>query len=325
LARKTSDTNKNLSKQLIKVKDLSAITLAQEQEKKRILENQKTELEHQVKERTEKVVQQKEEIEEINKHMTDSITYASRIQKAILGNPDEIVTNFKDAFIFLKPHSIVSGDFYWFTELSNTDIGDLQVIIAADCTGHGVPGAFMTVMGHDFLEEIINKQNILLPNKILAELDKRVTSNLKKQSSTEQVNDGMDIAVLVYEKNKGKLHFSGAKNPLYFVRNNELKIVKGSRNAIGGVFLGKEKEKNFERHTIDILRNDKFYIFSDGFQDQFGGEKNLKYLRKHFEALILKNSQLPMLKQKQNIEDELHKWKSDKSQTDDILIIGIEF
>ena len=326
LARKTSDTNKDLSKQLNKVEELSAITLAQEQEKKHILENKKTELEHQVKERTEEVVQQKEEIEEINRHLTDSITYASRIQKAILGNADEIVSKFKDAFIFLKPHSIVSGDFYWFTEIKNTKIGKLQIIIAADCTGHGVPGAFMTVMGHDFLEEIVNKQDILMPNDILYELDKRVTSNLKKQTSIDkQVNDGMDIAILVYANDNQKLYFAGAKNPLYYIRNNEAQIIKGSRNTIGGELYGKQTEKNFELHTIEVLKNDKFYIFSDGFQDQFGGNKNRKYMTKNFKELILKNSQYPMQKQKQNIEEEFYRWKSEKSQTDDILIIGVEF
>jgi len=327
LARQSSDTNNDLSKQLLNVKELSAKTLAQELDKKRILETQNIELERQVKERTEKVVQQKEKIEDINKHLTDSITYASRIQKAILGNADEITSKFKDAFILLKPHSIVSGDFYWFTELKNTELGDLQIIIAADCTGHGVPGAFMTVMGHDFLEEIVNKQNVLLPNEILQELDRRVTSNLKKQTSIEQVNDGMDISVLVYEKNNKKLHYAGANNPLYYVRNNELETKKATRNAIGGELYGRDegKQKEFAIHTIDVLKNDKFYIFSDGFQDQFGGVKNRKYLTKNFKELLLKNSQLKMSTQKQIVEDELNKWKGRRNQTDDILIVGVEF
>ena len=323
LARKYASTNIYLSKQLKKVKLLSAKTLKQEQEKKRILENQNIKLEQQVQDRTTKLVKQKEEIEEQNKHINDSITYASRIQKAILGNPDDIITKFKDAFILLKPHSIVSGDFYWFSEITNTDLGDLQIIIAADCTGHGVPGAFMTVMGHDFLEEIVNKQNILLPNEILLELDKRVVLNLKKQSSANQVNDGMDIAVLVYAKNTRDVYFSGANNPLFFVRNNELQKIRGSRFAIGG--LGKEMEKNFELHKIQIERNDKFYIFSDGFHDQFGGERNRKYMIKPFKELLLKNSHLSMSNQKQFIENEFYQWKSNREQTDDILIIGIEF
>ena len=324
LARKSAVTNKNLSKQLLTVKILSAKTLEQEQEKKHILENQKEKLEYQVKERTAEVVLQKEKIEEINKHTIASITYASRIQKAILGNINEITPKFKDAFIFLKPHSIVSGDFYWFSELKNIEKGDLQIIIAADCTGHGVPGAFMTVMGHDFLEEIVNKQNILLPNKILHELDKRVISNLKKETSAEQVDDGMDITILVYEKDNKKLHFSGANNPMFYVRNNELTQIKGSKFPIGGDEIG-ERKKEYVLNTIEVEENDKFYIFSDGFQDQFGGEKNRKYLTKFFKELILKNSHYAMSKQKQLLETELLEWKSNRNQTDDILIIGLEF
>jgi len=263
---------------------------------------------------------QKEKIEHQNKEITDSIVYASRIQKAILGNFEEITDKLQKSFIFFKPHSIVSGDFYWFTEVE-VNSNYYKIIIAADCTGHGVPGAFMTVMGHDLLDEIIEKQKIINPVEILKELDFHILQKLKK-STDNQVNDGMDISILVFDIQNQKVLFGGAKNPLYYVRNNEINVVKGSKFPIGGNEL---KEKIFEQHEISLQKNDVFYIFSDGFQDQFGGEKNQKYMTKKFREFIFSISNQEISKQKELLENEFSSWKNNNKQTDDVLIIGIKY
>jgi serine phosphatase RsbU (regulator of sigma subunit) len=266
------------------------------------------------------VVEQKEKIEHQNKEITDSIVYASRIQKAILGNIEEVTEKLKNSFILFKPHSIVSGDFYWFTEVE-TEAKSYKIIIAADCTGHGVPGAFMTVMGHDLLDEIIEKQKIINPSEILKKLDFHILQKLKK-STDNQVNDGMDISILVFDSQDKKVLFGGAKNPLYYVRNNEINIIKGSKCAIGGNDF---KNKTFEEHEILLQNNDIFYIFSDGFQDQFGGEKNQKYMTKIFREFLFSISNQEISEQKYLLENEFMNWKKDNKQTDDVLIIGIKF
>ncbi len=267
------------------------------------------------------VNEQKQQIEDKNKHITDSINYAAHIQKAILGDINEITKNFSEAFIFFKPHSIVSGDFYWYADIPDKGI---KIIAAADCTGHGVPGAFMTIMGHDFLEEIVKSKGIHMPDKIIEELDKKITARLKKESSKKQVNDGMDIAILNIDVQDKKVYFSGAKNPLYHIQNDKLNIIKGSLSPIGGIQFNKNTKKEFELHEIIYQENDMFYIFSDGFQDQFGYENNRKYLTKHFRNFLHKISNLSIHQQAQKLETELHQWQGSNRQTDDILIIGVK-
>lgn len=340
LALKITRNTINLEIQLVKVKELSQITIAQEQEKKLILENQKDELEKQVKERTfqlnesneelnntneklystlEVINSQKEQIEQKNKNITDSINYAACIQLAILGNLEQIETNIGEGFVFFSPHSIVSGDFYWYTKLNN-----LEIIIAADCTGHGVPGAFMTVMGSNFLEEIIKNKKTVMPDKILYELDEKITGQLRGKESANKVNDGMDISILTFDRQNKKIYFSGAKNPLYYIRAGEMNVIKGSRASIGGLELRKEQSKVFELHEIDVQQNDTFYIFSDGFQDQYSKEDR-KYLTKNFRNFLHKLSELPISEQKGKLKDELVSWKGDNHQTDDILVIGLKY
>jgi serine phosphatase RsbU (regulator of sigma subunit) len=271
------------------------------------------------------ITKQHEIIEKKNQNITASINYASRIQQAILGSQEAITSNFEDSFILLKPKDIVSGDFYWYTEVkrSSSNIQGFdhrtlffKVIVAADCTGHGIPGAFMTVLGNTLLDEIINENRITNPGKILSLLDRKLLMKLQKQN----VNDGMDISMLIFDDENKKVSFSGANNPLYHVRKGEITAIAGSKFPIGSTQYTKKK---FDTHTIDYEEGDVFYICSDGFQDQFGGDENRKYYKKQFREFLLSIAELPMAAQKQCLENEFLKWKGHHSQTDDILIIGI--
>ena len=249
-----------------------------------------------------------------NKNITSSIRYASRIQNAVLGQADQLNALFNNSFVFFKPHSIVSGDFYWFGE-----IDEYKIVIAADSTGHGVPGAFMTLLGYNFLDEIIDNKKNVMPDEILSELNQKISLRLNKDSANQKVNDGMDMAILTFDTKKNKVYFSGAKNPLCIVQNNELEVIKATKYAIGGQL----EEKEFELHEFDLKSDTIFYIYSDGFQDQFGGNKNRKFLSKNFRALLLKMSELELAQQKTILEDSLKIWIGDNSQTDDILVIGV--
>ncbi|WP_299458508.1 7TM diverse intracellular signaling domain-containing protein [uncultured Microscilla sp.] len=328
------------------------------------------ELEDKVTERTAKVLQQKEEIaaqsehmkaalsqlgdknrqlQRTNKHITDSINYARRIQRAILCDQEEITRNFKDAFVLLAPKDIVSGDFYWFNEdifaHKNEPLGvqitappvydeeddnskrlhpRVKVLIAADGTGHGVPGAFMTVMGQNLLDEIILNQKITEPSQILYELDHRLTSTLQKTrtENSAPINDGMDVSILAVDEKAGKVYFSGAKHPFWYVRDGAIHQVKGSKFPIGSSQY--RVSKVFETFTMDIQQGDVYYIFSDGFQDQFGGALGRKYMRKYFRKFLLEISGRPLKIQKQLLETELRDWQDTNPQTDDVLIIGVK-
>ncbi|MCS6820687.1 MAG: SpoIIE family protein phosphatase [Microscillaceae bacterium] len=284
------------------------------------------------------------EIEEKNqvvenslKKVADSIRYARRIQRTILGSQEEIISYFKDAFIFYEPKDIVSGDFYWFTETLPEPKFDINpdyrtsvfkgftdpklAIAAVDCTGHGVPGAFMTVIGYDLLNTIVIEEKIIVPHKILHKLDQGVKKFLKQEEGG-QINEGMDIALLMIDFTKQIVEFAGAKNPLLYVRNGEMHIVSASKYPIGGSQI---KHKSFQTHTIPYQEGDAFYIFTDGFQDQFGGERDSKYTTRRFREFLLSISHLPMPQQREKLAQELNTWKGDRKQTDDVLVIGIRF
>ncbi len=305
------------------------------------VEDLTADLEDRVEKRTQEISQknielenQKDEIirktaiiEKKNKNITASINYASRIQKAIIGNEDAVSSNFKESFILIKPKDIVSGDFYWYTEVKRlgTVKGSddrqsiyFKIIAAADCTGHGIPGAFMTVMGNALLDEIINENKVTNPSRILSVLDRKLLMKLRQHN----VNDGMDIAMLIFDDENQVVTFAGANNPLYYVRDGELHQVKGAKFPIGSTQY--KTKKKFESHAIPYLPGDIFYIFTDGFQDQFGGEEGRKYYKKNFREFLLQISSLPMKEQKNQLEEELKKWQGDQSQTDDILVIGIK-
>lgn len=284
-------------------------------------------LEKKVKRRTLELVRKTEEIEQKNyklekayQHIKDSVVYASRIQNAILEDTHEVVQSFKEAFIFFRPKDIVSGDFYWFTKKVILD-REIKILIAADCTGHGVPGAFMTVMGNDFLNEIILGGNINNPQQILYELDDHIQMALRKQVDGHRPSDGMDLSILVLDEQHKKLSFAGAKNPGYYVRNKELYQLQASKFSIGNLNI--DLQKDFHEIYLDLEEGDTFYMASDGFQDQFGGEHNKKYMKKRFRNFLLSISHLTMYEQQQRIEQEFDNWKGDGGQTDDVLLMGI--
>jgi serine phosphatase RsbU (regulator of sigma subunit) len=288
------------------------------EEKAKIIEKKNQDLE-----------KQKLIIEKKNETMQASVNYASRIQQAILGNPDAIASNFKESFIILQPRDTVSGDFYWFTEVKRTGTNAqgeenktlfFKVIAAGDCTGHGIPGAFMTVLANALLDEIVNENKITQPAKILSLLDRKLLMKLQKQG----VNDGMDISLLIFDEENKKVTFSGANNPLYYVRNGELIQVEASKCPIGGDALKYKDKKKFENTTIDYQKGDIFYLFSDGYQDQFGGPDNLKYYKKNFRNFLLNISHLPLKQQREELLNEFNRWKGNYAQTDDILVIGIK-
>ena len=262
---------------------------------------------------------QKTIVELKNKKITDSINYAKRIQDSILGHQSRIDTWFTNGFVFFKPKDILSGDFYWFYENEQEKI---KIIIVGDCTGHGIPAAMMTVMGNAILNEIIVQRKIYSPDEILYELDKRIIESFSsRQGDDNQINDGMDVAILCFHENS--VEFSAAKNPLCLIKNNELNVFNGSKFPIGSNQY--KNEKIYEKEMIEIKKGDKFYIYSDGFQDQFGGTTNHKYLTKRFKRFLHNTSNLSMAEQKLALENEFELWKGKTNkQTDDIVIVGIE-
>ena len=266
-----------------------------------------------VKEKTAEIEEQNEEIMQQNKDITDSINYAKRIQTAILPKKNTITELFEEHFVLYKPKDIVSGDFYW-ASLKNGK----KIIAAVDCTGHGVPGAFMSMVGSSLLNEIVNEKNITSASDILNALRERLIQTLQQTGAEGENKDGMDISLCVIENNT--LEFSGANNPLYFIRNNELIEYKSDKQPIG-IYHG--EFKSFTSQKINLQKGDCFYIFTDGFADQFGGEKNKKFLYKKFQSKLLELQDKNMEQQKSALNEIFESWKGINEQVDDVLIIGI--
>ncbi|MCX6296779.1 MAG: SpoIIE family protein phosphatase [Bacteroidetes bacterium] len=277
LARDFAVTSKNLSKKLIEVEELSEKSIEQEKEKQKILATQNEVLEIQVEERTHEIVEQKKLIEEKNKDITDSINYAKRIQDSIL--PEQTLLNsiFTDSFVLFKPKDIVSGDFYWFAEHKG-----VKIIAVADCTGHGVPGALMSMIGSNILNKLVLENGLTQPDLILNELHEEVRTALKQKENASETNDGMDIAIISITKDQ--LHYSGAHRPLYYITNNILQEIKADKFPIGGI--QQEEKRIFTNHVLTLQQNDKIYLSSDGFADQFGGESGKKLMTKKFKELL---------------------------------------
>ncbi len=282
--------------------------------RERNLVREKRILEDKVRVRTAEVVSQKEELAEKNKDITDSIRYAKRIQFAIL--PPEIP--FKDTFILFKPKDIVSGDFYWIEIIDN-----MEFIAAVDCTGHGVPGAFMSIIGYNSLNKIVKERGVYEPGRILDLLDEEVIYNLRTQDDGT-VYDGMDLALTCYHRDTGILEYAGAYNPLVLVRDNDIEEIKADRFSIGRSSHIEEK-KNFTNHKIEIRKGDTVYIFSDGYADQFGGETGKKFKYKPLKELIIAINEKPMESQKEILDKTHDAWRGDINQVDDILVVGRRF
>ncbi len=271
-----------------------------------------------------KIEEQKNSIEKKNKGITDSINYAQKIQKAMLPKTSSLEDFLEKSFIFFKPRDIVSGDFYWFSdaqkEKENNNKNSKFLISAVDCTGHGVPGAFMSMIGLNLLNQIVAKK-IFEPDKILKELHEGVKTSLQQNRTNNR--DGMDMSLCLVDKEKKTLIFSGAKNPLVYIQDEKIYRIRGDKFAIGG--FQKEKDRIFKKHIINIEKETTFYIFSDGFPDQIGGEKRRKFLIKRFLELLLKIHKKDMDEQKEILNNVLKKWMRDKyRQVDDILVIGFK-
>jgi serine phosphatase RsbU (regulator of sigma subunit) len=272
-------------------------------------------MEEKVRERTEEVTEKSRRLEIAYSEIRDSINYAKRIQESILPSNDILAATFSDSFIFYRPKDVVCGDFYWFGRREK------EVVIAAiDCTGHGVPGALMTVIGNSLLNQIVSFSGVTKPSEILYQLDKKLHDTLR-QHGGEVASDGMDLAICRYKIGDDKITFSGAKRPLYLLRNGVLEEIKGSRAPIGRYV--KDMEKHFEEHEIPVQKNDLLYIFSDGIQDQFGGIDGKKFMISRFRELLNRIHPLGMSQQKALVEKEMSDWQKDFEQTDDMLLIGI--
>ncbi len=287
-----------------------------------LAENERS-LERKVQERTEEVVRQKEEIEQKNnelhtlyKQVTDSILYAKRIQDAILPPDNYIKSLLPQSFVLFKPKDIVSGDFYWFHKKGNN-----VYFSAVDCTGHGVPGAFMSLLGHNILTDIVKNTNLTEPGEMLNRMRDDVVQTLNANRSQDQAMDGMDMNLCCVDFEKMELQYAAAYNSLYLVRNGELKEYPANKFPIGA-FIGEKKD--FDNHRIKIEKDDLIYLFSDGYADQFGGEKGKKFMVGNFRKLITQISASPIEQQKQQLEEALARWQGQHEQVDDILIIGVK-
>jgi sigma-B regulation protein RsbU (phosphoserine phosphatase) len=280
------------------------------------LESYYYELEEKVKERTLKIEKQKEEIEEQKKHIMDSIYYARRIQNAILPSFNMINTHLKSYFIFYLPKDIVSGDFYWVNEADGH-----FMISAVDCTGHGVPGAFMSIVGFNQLNYAVNVKKARRAGSILDELNSGVISTLNEGKSDNSIKDGMDMALCVFDFAAKNVEFAGANNPLILIRDNKLIKFKGDRFPIGA-FEG-DSPQPFKNSEIDLMEGDCFYLASDGYSDQFGGPDNKKFMQRRFEDFLLEINSEPMDVQKELLHKKLYEWMGVNDQVDDVLVIGI--
>ena len=271
-------------------------------------------------------------IEQKNKDITDSINYAKRIQQAILSSPDEIKKIVPDSFILFKPKDIVSGDFYWFTHRDNT-----VFIAAADCTGHGVPGGFMSMIATSFLQEVVNEKDIFSPEKILDEMRSKITIALKQKGDVMENRDGLDIALCTIKERT--LKFAGANNPLWVVRKGSVettveqeKVYLNDVNGYSLIEFSPDKQpigthpnpQPFTLHTMELQKGDSLYLFSDGYADQFGGPKRKKFMYRSFAELILSMQNKNMSEQQQLLDSAIEQWKGTLEQIDDILVIGIK-
>nr|MDA3780134.1 SpoIIE family protein phosphatase [Bacteroidales bacterium] len=250
-----------------------------------------------------------------SQQLIDSLNYANYIQNALFPSEKNINKLLPENFIFFKPKDIVSGDFYWIKKIK-----DKVVVVAADCTGHGIPGAFMSVLAISLLNELVHR-NEALDSKTALEHLRRKTINALTQNEKYELSDGMDMAFCVFDFEKMTLQYAGANNSIYIIRNKELFEYKATRNPIGLYLI----ESPFKNHNIDLQKGDIVYLFTDGFVDQFGGENGKKFRVKRFKRLLLEIHPKPMNEQKEIISRSFNSWTQNKyEQIDDILIMGIK-
>ena len=262
-----------------------------------------------------KISEQKDNIEHQQKKLGQSLQYASTIQSALLPDLRYFNKIFTDSFVFFKPRDIVSGDFYWYARK-----GSRIAVTAADCTGHGVPGAFMSMLGISFLNEIVSKC-IPRANTILNRLRENVMKALHQTGDITENKDGMDIALCVIDLEEMVMEFSGAFNPLYLIRDGELSETRGDKMPIG---INAIVEESFTNHIFNLEKGDLIYLFSDGYPDQFGGSDDKKFKYKALKNLLVKINKQPMEAQNKELERSFISWKADGEQIDDVLLIGLK-
>ena len=299
------------------------------------LRRSKIDLEKQVKDRTTEIMKQKEKIESIHHVVNQSIEYARQIQNSTLPSETILKKAFSDHFILYMPRDKVSGDFYWWTKMK---LDNIYVIAVADCTGHGVPGAFMSMLGMTMLNEIVNKEYFFHPPVILRKLRKDIISSLKQSDEFGEVKDGMDMAIMSIDIDKMELQFSGANNPLYIIsaEENRFSDVEGIRKySANNMFLYEflpdkmpisifDRMNKFKGYEVNIKKDDQLYIFSDGYPDQFGGNKGKKFMNKAFKFLLLDICNKEMAEQKLSLAEFIIKWKGNLDQVDDITVLGLK-
>jgi serine phosphatase RsbU (regulator of sigma subunit) len=281
------------------------------EEKNRTISLQKDEIEKQ----RDLAAAQRDQIGYQKRHIEDSILYAKRIQTALIPSL-ELFSDKLEHFVLYKPLAIVSGDFYWVSAQANP-----QIIISADCTGHGVPGAFMSMLGVTLLNEIVNGKHILMPDQIIENLRQGIIKSLKQVAAEDSIKDGMDIAVCVVDFDKNILWYAGANNPLYLVRNGELTHYRADRMPAAIHY----RMEPFTLHKIDIQKGDAFYIFSDGFADQFGGPHQKKFMSMQLRETLVAMAGMPMLKQGERLNEIFEEWRGDSPQIDDVTLIGVRY
>jgi serine phosphatase RsbU (regulator of sigma subunit)/CheY-like chemotaxis protein len=268
---------------------------------------------------------QKKIIEQKNKDVTDSLNYAKRIQYALLPDGDLLLRYFPNSFIFYRPKDIVSGDFYWYCERNN-----YMYIATVDCTGHGVPGAFMSVLGASQLTEIIQHHAIEAPNLILSKLHEKISENLNKgyasKNEEDGLNDGMELALCRIHLTTKQIQFAGANRPLWLQRNGEIIVFSGDKQPIGQYErLGVQEKREFQTQTIDTQPGDVVYLFSDGIVDQFGGVEGRRLSKRKFLAFLKQIDATPVVEKGKEIDKFITLWQGQNEQTDDMMVIGIGF
>jgi serine phosphatase RsbU (regulator of sigma subunit) len=281
--------------------------------------NQKNE---EITAQSEQIIKHIETLETIQKDHTDSLVYAQKIQRALINNTSLFADNFKDHFIYFRPKSIVTGDFYWVSEVDN------KIIIAvSDCTGHGVPGAFMTMLGYSFLNELVNKEGLTEPDKILNELRNSIISTLHQDGKMYEQKDGMDMAIVQLDKKTQKIKFSAANNSLCYIpvrselTDKKVYEFKGDRMPISFHY----KMRHFSLLEFNANKDDVFYLYTDGYIDQFGGPKGKKFKSVPFRRMLLQNHTLPMDEQKNILAETMDTWLNNTyEQVDDITVIGFK-
>ncbi len=260
------------------------------------------------------IEQYNKDLEVKNKLTTYSLKYAKKIQKAVLLSEYESLKVFQDYFLLFKPKDIISGDFYWSFEFP-----DKIIFAIMDCTGHGVPGALMTMLGITFLNETVISERISVPDQIFNRLREKIINTLGQKGIVKEVHDGMDGVIISINRNMKRLQFSGAFNSLYLIRNNNLSIMKGDRMPVGQFQL----MKNFSLKQFDLSEGDTIYLFTDGYPDQFGGERDSKFKVHKFREMLLTIHKKPMPVQKELLNRHFKEWKGDSEQTDDVTVLGI--